>query len=80
MHGFHTEGDKGVDEMKYLTLSVTATLATLISGTASAADETIAVFTKNQTNPYFQAVRIGTETAAKKFGVPSRIWLEMRVA
>jgi len=55
--------------MKYLTLGVTAALATLISGAASADSETIAVFTKNLTNPYFQAVRIGTETAAKTLGV-----------
>ncbi len=55
--------------MKYLTLGVTAALTTLISGAASAGDETIAVFTKNLTNPYFQAVRVGTETAAKKFSV-----------
>ena len=27
------------------------------------------MFTKNQTNPYFQAVRVGTETAAKTLGV-----------
>ena len=27
--------------------------------------ETIAVFTKNQTNPYFQAVRVGADAAAK---------------
>jgi ribose transport system substrate-binding protein len=32
---------------------------------AFADGETIAVFTKNQTNPYFQAVRIGAETAGK---------------
>ena len=55
--------------MKYLTLGVTAALATLLSGAASAGDETIAVFTKNLTNPYFQAVRVGTETAAKALGV-----------
>jgi ribose transport system substrate-binding protein len=34
-------------------------------GAARADGETIAVFTKNQTNPYFQAVRVGTETSAK---------------
>lgn len=34
-------------------------------GTAHADGETVAVFTKNQTNPYFQAVRIGAESAAK---------------
>lgn len=53
--------------MKYL-LSVTAA-AVLFSGSAFAEGESIAVFTKNLTNPYFQAVRVGTETAAKKFGV-----------
>jgi ribose transport system substrate-binding protein len=54
--------------MKYL-LSVTAALTALLSGSAFAAGETIAVFTKNLTNPYFQAVRVGTETAAKTLGV-----------
>jgi ribose transport system substrate-binding protein len=35
--------------------------------TAARADgETIAVFTKNQTNPFFQNVRVGTENAAKQ--------------
>ncbi len=42
--------------------------AVIIAGPALAADETIAVFTKNQTNPYFQAVRVGTEAAAKTLG------------
>lgn len=34
-------------------------------GAAHADGETVAVFTKNQTNPYFQAVRVGAENAAK---------------
>ena len=55
--------------MKYLAISVIAVLTALISGPALAGGETIAVFTKNQTNPYFQAVRVGTETAAKTLGV-----------
>ena len=39
-------------------------------GTAAWADgETIAVFTKNQTNPYFQAVRVGADAAAKALNV-----------
>jgi len=39
-------------------------------GTAAWADgETIAVFTKNQTNPYFQAVRVGADAAAKTLNV-----------
>src|SRR5512141_842819 len=54
--------------MKYL-LSVTAALTALWSGSAFAAGETIAVFTKNLTNPYFQAVRVGTETAATALGI-----------
>src|SRR5215471_18049720 len=41
---------------------------TLLAGPALAANETIAVFTKNQTNPYFQAVRVGSDAAAKALG------------
>jgi len=45
-------------------------LAAAIFSTAAWADgETIAVFTKNQTNPYFQAVRVGADTAAKMLNV-----------
>jgi ribose transport system substrate-binding protein len=42
-------------------------LLTLVAplNTAQAEGEIIAVFTKNQTNPYFQAVRVGTEASAK---------------
>ncbi len=41
-------------------------LAAVAVSTAAWADgETIAVFTKNQTNPYFQAVRVGADAAAK---------------
>lgn len=43
-----------------------AVLAAAATGTAAwAGGETIAVFTKNQTNPYFQAVRVGADAAAK---------------
>jgi ribose transport system substrate-binding protein len=55
--------------MKYLGISVIAVLTALLSNAALADGETIAVFTKNQTNPYFQAVRVGTETAAKTLGI-----------
>jgi ribose transport system substrate-binding protein len=55
--------------MKYPVIGVIAALTALSSGTAFADGETIAVFTKNLTNPYFQAVRVGTETAAKTLGV-----------
>ena len=34
----------------------------------STTSETIAVFTKNQTNPYFQTIRLGAESAAKQMG------------
>jgi ribose transport system substrate-binding protein len=49
-----------------LPAAVSAALA--CAGPALAANETIAVFTKNPTNPYFQAVRVGAETAAKALG------------
>ncbi len=65
----HIEYQKGVDKMKYLIISVTAVLTALFSNSAFADGETIAVFTKNLTNPYFQAVRVGSETAAKALGV-----------
>ena len=42
--------------------------AVVLAAPALAADETIAVFTKNQTNPYFQAVRVGAEASAKALG------------
>jgi ribose transport system substrate-binding protein len=44
-------------------LSVTSTML------ANAAGETIEVFTKNQSNPYFQAVRLGADSAAQEMGV-----------
>jgi len=54
--------------MKYLSVaSVLAVVA--IASPAFADGETIAVFTKNQTNPYFQNVRVGTEAAAKALNV-----------
>ena len=49
--------------MKRIIVASTALLASL--GAAHADGETIAVFTKNLTNPYFQAVRVGAESAAK---------------
>lgn len=53
--------------MRYLLPLIAAAMA-LLSGPALAANETIAVFTKNLTNPYFQAVRVGSESAAKTLG------------
>lgn len=53
----------------------TRTLAALLATTlltaaapALADGETIAIFTKNQTNPYFQALRVGAEQAVKAMG------------
>jgi ribose transport system substrate-binding protein len=44
----------------------TLLLAVLASAVLHADGEKIAVFTKNQTNPYFQYVRLGAENAAKQ--------------
>lgn len=44
-------------------------LVVIASGPAMAQNETVAVFTKNQTNPFFETVRVGTNTAAKALGV-----------
>ncbi len=45
---------------------VLATAMTLIAGHAFADGEKIAVFTKNSTNPFFQAFRLGADSAAKQ--------------
>jgi ribose transport system substrate-binding protein len=46
-----------------------AAMAVVTASSVARADgETIAVFTKNQTNPYFQAVRVGADAAAKTLG------------
>lgn len=43
--------------------------------TAFADGETIAVFTKNQTNPYFQAVRVGADNAAKALNAKTQHYI-----
>jgi ribose transport system substrate-binding protein len=48
--------------------ALTFVLAAFAAGAAHAQNEVIAVFTKNQTNPFFQAVRIGADNAAKQAG------------
>jgi len=45
---------------------IVLTAAVLLSTAAQADGEKIAVFTKNLSNPYFQVVRLGTESAAKQ--------------
>ncbi len=52
--------------MKRHSLVCAAVLAALGASGAQAAGEKIAVFTKNNTNPYFQAVRLGADSAAKQ--------------
>jgi ribose transport system substrate-binding protein len=61
---------KGMENMKEYQKLVCAVLA-LSGGFAASAradGETIAVFTKNQTNPFFQTVRVGADAAAKGLG------------
>lgn len=48
-----------------LSMAAAAALSLLAMSTAHADGERIAVFTKNQTNPYFQALRQGADAAAK---------------
>ena len=43
-----------------------AIVAVAVSGAVYADGEKVAVFTKNQTNPFFQAVRLGADNAAKQ--------------
>ena len=47
-------------------VGVALLLALCIGGQTRAHGETIAVFTKNQTNPFFQTVRLGADSAAKQ--------------
>jgi len=58
--------------MKMKTTHRLALLALVLGGTSLAqaqSGERIAVFTKNQTNPFFQAVRLGADSAAKQLNV-----------
>src|SRR5712691_5593488 len=48
------------------TLPLIAVLCGSLFSCARSNTERIAVFTKNQTNPYFQSVRLGAERAAKQ--------------
>lgn len=51
--------------MRAFRISVVALPVILLTSGAFAAGEIIAVFTKNQSNPYFQTVRVGADAAAK---------------
>ena len=53
--------------MKTTRLAIAAILL-CTAGAARADNETVAVFTKNQTNPFFNNVRVGAENAAKQLG------------
>jgi ribose transport system substrate-binding protein len=61
---------KGMENMKeYQKLICTVlVLSGGFAASARADGETIAVFTKNQTNPFFQTVRVGADAAAKGLG------------
>jgi ribose transport system substrate-binding protein len=52
--------------LQTMTLTLAALAALAGAGAARADNERLAVFTKNQTNPYFQVVRLGTEAAARQ--------------
>ena len=57
--------------MRYLTTAMVAGLTFLFAGPAPAADNpmTIAVFTKNRTNPAYEAFRIASDQIARTTGV-----------
>ena len=57
--------------MRYLTAVMLASLTSLFAGHALAADNpmTIAVFTKNRTNPAYEAFRIASDQIARTTGV-----------
>src|SRR5882672_4817278 len=61
---------KGGEKMSpRLSIAAAAIVAATVSGAVHADGERIAVFTKNQTNPFFQAVRLGADSAAKQMNV-----------
>lgn len=55
--------------MRASTLIASAALCAALLSCARAKTERIAVFTKNQTNPYFQSVRLGADRAARQMNV-----------
>ena len=56
--------------MRYLAMALMTGSMALSAGQAKAADEiTIAVFTKNQTNPAYEAFRIAADQIAQATGV-----------
>lgn len=55
--------------MKTISRCALAAIAACATVPSFADGERIAVFTKNQTNPFFQAVRLGADSAAKQMNV-----------
>ena len=51
---------------RYVSAAALAIVAAAFTGAVRADGEKIAVFTKNQTNPFFQTVRLGADNAAKQ--------------
>jgi ribose transport system substrate-binding protein len=61
---------KGSETMKKAILLVSMLgIGGLAGGSALADGETVAVFTKNQTNPFFESIRVGATKAATSVGV-----------
>src|SRR5262249_17795380 len=52
--------------MKRSTLAIVALVLSASCARSTPTGERIAVFTKNQTNPFFQGVRLGAESAARQ--------------
>ena len=61
----HNKRDGNMRINKTILAGLAAMALSGATGAARADGETIAVFTKNQTNPFFQAVRTGADAAAK---------------
>ena len=55
--------------MKKAVLLISMLSVAGFAGSAYADGETVAVFTKNQTNPFFESIRVGAANAAKSVGV-----------
>ena len=53
--------------MRYLVMALTCSMA-LFAGSANADEMTIAVFTKNSTNPAYEAFRIAADQIARATG------------
>ena len=53
----------------YLSIVAASCIVALTTGSESVAEPTIAVFTKNSTNPAYEAFRIGADQVARGAGI-----------